>query len=513
MVDLDTIFRSIINFRNSSGKDTLDQKDLLKNFRAMQKVVPIAPEEKSYSKLYHFILNYIKNCTEGPPELPSYDFIRSHFESIDADETVLALVEKIKVQQPYLGQDYRMILKSYNDDQNLLRFERVLSNSNKIASSGLTIGKGSRKKEIKGVMDAISYLARETRPLQRDLTGIKTEGQIISPEDSQEVLQEYNRASSDPLSTVGISTWIKQIDESTEGIKNSELWIVAAFTGHCKTTFSYNMAYRAIFGGWNVAYVTLEMSYTEIRRHLYVLHSCNPIFKEKYPEYSDLVGKITYNNVEYGRLNDQELKYWTCVCNDFDQSINGTSESYGKAYIWQPQSSSVTSADIEMQMRSWQQELQAENKGDLDMGIIDYISLMGATDDEKSRDGNETTNNIIKSLKRMTLTFNNGKGIRVISPHQINRAGFKEALENEGRYYLTALSNNHEAERSADVVISIFKFDAEGENNKLRLCNLKRRRFKPFDPLDVCIDFETGFIFNFAELVENASNIDIAGIV
>ena len=47
MTDLDSIFRSIINFRTEKGTETISQKDLLKNFRALQQIVPEPPEEKA----------------------------------------------------------------------------------------------------------------------------------------------------------------------------------------------------------------------------------------------------------------------------------------------------------------------------------------------------------------------------------------------------------------------------------------------------------------------------------
>lgn len=513
MIDLDTIFRSIINFKNKDGKPTLPQRDLVKNFRYMQQVVPKAPDEKAYNRLYHFILDYLRNCDSDQPELPSYEFIRKHFETIEGNEAVLAVLEKVKAQTPYLGQDYKTILKAYNDDQNILLLEKILSDTDKIATTGMDLGRGRNKKEIKGITDAISYFARETKDLRRNLTGIKTEGQIVSSEDSGEMVDEYKKAETDPMHNMGIRTWLNQIDDHTEGIRNTELWLIAAFTGHCKTTFSYNMAYRALFGGWNTGYITLEQSYTEIRRHLYVMHACNPIFKDIFPEYADLVGHITYNDVEYGRLNEREREYWLMICKDFDRNVNQKSDHYGRSFIWQPPHSTVTTADVSMQMDTWQQELKAEGKGSLELLIVDYISLMGATASEKSRDHNETQNNIIKSLKRLCNTFNNGGGTRMISPFQINRAGYREALANEGRYYLTALSNAHEAERSADVVMSLFKFDEENDNNRLKICNLKNRRNDPFNPFDACINFETGFIYNFAGIVEDSDKIDFSGLV
>jgi hypothetical protein len=78
MTELDVVFRSIINFKNEDGVSTVSQSELVKNFRAMQEVIPEAPEEKAYKSLYFFIRDYVKDCV-GAPEVPSYEFIKNFF--------------------------------------------------------------------------------------------------------------------------------------------------------------------------------------------------------------------------------------------------------------------------------------------------------------------------------------------------------------------------------------------------------------------------------------------------
>lgn len=513
MVEIDQIFRSIINIRNDQNNETISQKDLVKNFRSLQLIIPSPPEEKAYNKLYHFILDYYKKCDSSDLELPSFEFIKNHFETVEGSEAVLSVLDRIRVQQPYVGQDFRAVLRQYNEDQRTAELGRVLNNASKVATTGMEEGRGRNKVKLYGVLDAINYIARNTKDLTRSMTGVKTEGQIVSNEDSKEMIEQYEKAEADPTESIGINTWLREIDDATGGLKNSELMIVGGFTGHCKTTFAINMAYRALYGGWNTAFITLEMSFDEIRRKMYVLHACNPRFKEIYPEYAHLVGKITYNNVLYGRLNQEEKAYWYKVCKDFDKNVNCESDSYGRFFVWQPEKSSTTVSDIDLKCRQYQQELAGTGR-ELEFIVIDYISLMGADAHEKVRDPNETTNNIIKSLKRLCLTFNNGKGVRILSPHQINRDGYKEALKNEGLYNLTALSNTHEAERSGDLIISTFKFDEGNDNNRIKLCNLKNRRNSSFKPFDACIDYETGFIYNFTHSIEESDSIiDVSEVV
>lgn len=504
MIEIDLIFRSIIYIKTKEGVETISQRDCLKNFRALQQVVPNPPEEKAYRNLYQFILEYIKNCDSTELAVPSIEFVKNHFQTVEGSESVLLILDKIKGQQPYVGMDYRTVLKQYNEQQQVLVLDKVLSNASKIATLGMDILKGKHKLKLKGISDAISYFARETKDIHMQLTGVKTEGQIISEEDSNEVVEQYKKTEANPTDSIGIQTWLHEIDDATGGLKSGELMVVTAFTGHCKTTFALNMAYKAIYGGWNTAFITLEMTYRELRNKLYVLHSCNPRFKKIWPEYAHLVGKISYNDVVYGRLNEEERKYFFKVCEDFKSTAENN--GYGRCFIWQPEKTVTTLSEVDLKLRQYQQELQLSGR-DLEFAVIDYVSLMGADEGERSRDHNETTNNVIKNIKRLCLTFNNGKGIRVLTPHQANRDGYREAKKNEGLYDLTALSNNHEVERSSDLVISTYKFDSEGDNNRLKFCSLKNRRNSSFKPFDACIDFETGFIWNFAHSMENADNI------
>lgn len=510
MIDLDVIFRSIINFKNKDGKETISQKDLLKNFRALQDVIPQAPEEKAYKVLYHAIYDYIKEC-DADVELPSFDYLRHRFETTEGNETVLSILEKVAVQKPYIGQDFRTVLKEYREEQHQQILDKLLNDSSKIASVGMEIGKGRKKTKIKGVDQAIAYFGRESAQLQREITGVKTRTQIVSAEDSKEVQNEYDRAKADPTEAIGINTWLKQFDEGTGGLKRSELMSVVAFTGHCKSTFCRNMAYRALYAGWNTSFITLEMGCEETRRYMYVLHSCNPRFKDIYPEYADVVGKISVNNVAYGRLTEKEEKYFKLVCEDFDLSLHPENESYGRFFLWQPEEA-ATLSNMEMKLRQDQQQLQAVGR-DLEFVVIDYISLMTPDVWERDRDGNETTNKIIKNLKQLCLRFNRGKGVRLLSPHQANREGYKEAKKNEGLYGSTAASNAHEIERTCDLVMALYLFDEDGDNDRIKFSCLKNRRNKKVRPFDACINFESGFIYNYSHAIENSDNIEVVDLV
>jgi replicative DNA helicase len=493
MLDIAIIFRSIINFKDAAGQETISQPNLVKNFRALQEHVPDPPEEKAYQILYHYILDHVRTCdTSDDYELPSYELIKKWFEE-NGDkevEAILSVLEKIRVQQPYIGQDYRKILKQYKQEVDLLKLEQILVTAEKIAKIGLRESKAKNAPLLKGIPDAIDYFARQSRYLRQNVFGLKLESQIVSQEDVTEMKTDYEKVKKDPIEVLGIYTGLDSIDTVCKGLKNTELMLVTAFTSHGKTTFVMHVAYKAIISGFNSAVITLEQSFKEIRQQIYVKHTCNPKFSQepysiKHPEFSKYIGNIALEDIIYGNLDEKEQAFFDAVCTDLIET-----PGYGKLYLWQPPKAQITVADIEFKLMQIQQELKATGR-DLEFAVIDYISLLGLPVEERTKDPNENQNTIIKQLKRMCLTFNNGKGIRILSPFQASRKGYEEAIEHDGIYSLTALSNAHEAERSSDVVIALF-VDKDGRNEgKTKFSCLKNRRHRFFNPFNAILSHKS----------------------
>lgn len=504
MNDIETILRSIIYIRDPEVATYITKEDCIRNFTIMQELVPKEPEIKAVKAIYYKIKDFIMSC-EGKPEPPSIEYLYGYFKLVEGSESVITLLNIIKNKIPYVGMDLRTIIKDYNDKCNSDEFSKLLNEGNTIAGpNGMHIGTGRNKIHLKGIEDAIDHINRGAHELINSNVIVRTEGQIISEKMIREAREDYRKTQRNPTDSIGIKTWLTAIDNCTGGLKSGELMIALAFTGHCKTTFAVNKAYRAIYGGWNSAFVTLEMSYKEIRDKLFVLHSCSPKFREV-KKYSHLVGKLSYKDVSEAKLTDEGKSYYDFVCDDLEQN-----PGYGKMYVWQPTKSGTTLTDIEFKMRQYQQELSTTNRN-LEFCIIDYISMLRADDHQKTKDPNETVNNIVRDLKKFCLTFNKGAGIRVLSPHQSNRDGYKAAKANEGKYDLTAISNCHEIERSADLVISIFKNEVTELQDILKICCLKNRRNPFFIPFDARITLNNGYIFD--SKVDYTKIVDISDVI
>jgi replicative DNA helicase len=464
------IYRSIINIKKS-GTPTIPTEDLFKNYKLFLSS-NIKPEDPSFIKLYHWIEAHFRSYKD----LPSIELLYEKAQQ-EGDEVVLANLKDIAVQTPYTKSDYRAILKEKSDEQNSSEFREILNKTWQVVNSGLKL----KKKEIKGVTNAIEYFSNESRKFRINYSGVKTDSQIRTEEDKNEVLDEYEKRKKDPINNWGMFSFLEKMDDTYRGIKLGQLMVIAAYVAQGKTTFAANMAYNGIIQGLNGMFVAMEMNFVEMRDLIYTMHTCNHIWYD-HPKYKNLCGKISYEKVCYGELNDLEKEFFEYAANDL---VN--QDKYGELIIHQP-TDTFTPSRLELELIDRQAELDERGKK-IDFLIIDYVGLMLQDKAERYGDFNADLNNIIKRLKHLTMNFDNGRGLRIITPFQVNREGWKDAVKNDGVYKLTALSNANEGERAADQVISLFMSEENRKSGIVKITCLKNRRGPMFSPFEACIDF------------------------
>ena len=112
--------------------------------------------------------------------------------------------------------------------------------------------------------------------------------------------------------------------------------------------------------------------------------------------------------------------------------------------------------------------------------FIDHAGLMSSRHRHNST--TERLNEVLRDLKRMSMSFNKGAGIAVVGLFQLSREGFRAAEKNGGRYNLTHLSYANEAERSSDVVTAGWVDEELRERNLVKFMCLKARDHAPFPP-------------------------------
>lgn len=485
------IFRSIINIKKN-GTPTIPMDELVRNYKIFL-TSKIQPEDPSYLTLYHWIEAHFRSYKE----LPSVELLFEKSRE-EGNETIQANLKEIITQLGYTRSDFRAIVKEKFEEQSKDSFQELLTKTWQAASSSLKIGKRA-KKEIKGINAAIEYFGSESRQFRLYTSNIKTESQIRSKTDSREVIEGYKGRKKDPLANLGLFTFLDKIDEIFRGTKLGDLMIIAAYVAQGKTTVAANIAYNGIIQGMNGIFVAMEMNFDEMRDMFYVLHTCNPEWLN-HPKYKNLAGKISYEKVRYGELSDLEQEFFEVASEDFTNH-----EDYGELILFQP-SDALTPSRLEIEFYDRQAEL-AERGKNLEFAIIDYVGLMIQDKNERYGDFNIDLNNIIKRLKNLAILFNDGQGLRIITPFQVNREGWKEAVKNDGVYRPTALSNANEAERASDQIIALFMSEEMKKSGMMKICCLKHRKGATFAPFEAHIDFVSRRVRDFTQKM-NKREID-----
>jgi hypothetical protein len=484
------IFRSILNIRKN-GTPTIPIDELVRNYKQFVSS-RVNPEDPSYIKLYHWIEAHYRSYHEVPSIELLYERATGEGEGVILDN-----LKEIATQTPYVRSDYKSILQEKFDEQNSEEYRGMLNKVWQAASTGLKV---TPKKEIKGIAESIEYFSSQARKFRFKANALKTESQIISKEDSAEVRAEYEKRKRNPGANIGLFSYLNGMDDTFRGTKLGDLMIIAAFVAQGKTTFAANLAYNGILQGLNGYYAAMEMNFNEMRDFIYCLHTCNPQWFT-HPKYKHLAGKISYEKICYGELSKEEHEFFEVASEDL-----GTRSDFGELIMFQPPGI-LTPSILETDLYDRQTEL-SERKKDLDFAIIDYVGLMGQDKDVRYGDFNADLNSIIKHLKNMAINFNNGRGLRMITPFQTNRDGWKEAVKEGGIYKLTALSNANEAERASDQIISLYMSEEMKRSGLMKICCLKHRRGAIFSPFDVKINFTSRKIESIMEKPEDTKESD-----
>ena len=209
---------------------------------------------------------------------------------------------------------------------------------------------------------------------------------------------------------------------------------------------------------------SLEMKKEQVWRILACGHSSHPKWEGREP--------LDYGKIKDGTLSREDYHWYI---NEVLPDL--TSEAYGRIEVVQP--SGRTSLD---DIRARAEVFNRQHP--LDVLVIDYLQLVGTDPKNRQADKRQSTNDNIAAAKQMALEFDHGNSILLVSPHQVNRKGVAKAQENAGVYEMDCLADNNEAERSADVVLTVYQDGPLRQKDEAVVCHLKSRdshRVEPFN--------------------------------
>lgn len=450
MLNHRSLLKSIIDFTG----DEKERGYITENFNfLLSSNVDFKSDE--HSKIF----NFIKAHTSKFVDVPSFNRLIKKFEQ-DPDTT--EELNKISKSSSLFATNFRSLVSEVFDEQQKKALVALMKETNTISESGSKINKDF----VKGPKAAVEYFLHKSTNFLKSEIDIKSQGSLR--EDSKHSLKEYHEKKGQNKFD-GLLTGLNTIDEVCKGMRSPELWLVVAYVSELKTTQTMNYAYtQAIEQGKSIQFISLEMSYANMRDIFVCIHSAN-LNLWLNSEWHD-VFPLDYSKIQDGELSQREEEFFDFLCNDLENN-----KEYGDIRIYQPPDGLTMS-----HLKAWA-EVEYRKKP-FDAIYLDYIELMKS--EGVSKEYTIELNQRIKDLKQFALTFNGGRGMLVVSAYQANRKGKEHADKNAGEYRLDALSYANEAERSADVILYSYLNDELRENNKVKIGCLKNRsrpKFKQFE--------------------------------
>jgi len=332
--------------------------------------------------------------------------------------------------------------------------------------------KDSKGEDLFGHDDARKHILTKFAEIDRDLS-MQESPEGDSRTEAEEIMQEYLSA----RTFGGIKFGIPELDDKLGGgLQNGELDLVVGYSSSGKTSLAtIQLAWHAaIMQGKNVVICTSETLRPQVRRKLICRHS-------KLPQFG-LDEGINSRDLKRGKgyLKPEEEAILPAILDDYTSD----NPNYGKLVIVQiPRGATI--GTVEGKLLRYQREFQ------VDLAIVDYLALLRS--DRKRSSMREELSAIVQEAKQMATTFDDGRGIPVVSPWQVNRDSWKEA-QKAGSYNSSALAETSEATSSSDVVISLL--EPEGVDSRytdLIMQVVKNRDGEKSNRIDVSVDYATSF--------------------
>lgn len=458
---MERILRSVLQVGNAP-----DAEECLVNWhKLVEYSLDFTTEEDK--RIYDYLHQFYSSMS-APPD---FSLAREFFEKKDDIECASRL-DEIKKAQFYVRTNFLSIVRSEHEQQQLKSFIIACRDAASIAEHGRNLDKPiNGKKVLRGVNDAMGYMFDKMSSFSHFESGDKLEGSI--EEDADEVLDEYDLVTRSNVYSGRNILGLEPVDSACEGHKSGEFWVHCAYPGELKTTLALNYAYNnAYVFGKNIFYGIFEMTYRQLRRQLYVLHSSNGKFvadwhradvKERRP--NPYLG-LDYRKVRDGKLDALELERLKIVAQDFKANCKG------KIYVWRPPQQ-VGANEVRKKSEMF------HNKYGCDGIILDNIGNLKPA--HRTNDFVTMINSVVTECRFLALNFARGNTVPVFGLFHMNRQGKLRADKADGRYDSAAISYANQLEKDADVITYTYLNDQLRKDGKFYLGCLKNRENPMFE--------------------------------
>lgn len=412
---------------------------------------------------------YERSNLAGPPSIQSL----LQFAETDMNTDLILYIKEVAVEAQTFGASYRSLFGWFLGDLVGTDLNQLLKNTGQVLKEGVRTRVGANSELKQGVNDALDYVVVEATKLKQRLH--PNQMPMDAHLGAKELTEDYIRKSKNPALSYGLTTNISAIDDVTGGAHNKELWILAGATGHGKSVFVINWARHLMLLGFNILFYSLEMSKDKVWRMIYCSHACDPKFNRK---------PLLHQQIKFGALSTEDADFYlNTVIPDF----NGAP---GSIQVFNPLGR-TTIDDIQQQAEVFNREHP------LDAIFIDYINILSAPKGVRLSRNERIAENVSR-CKQLALEFDNGYGVTMITPCQVNRIGEKRASESNGIYDREAIADTSELEKTADALFTVYQDQPLRQKREAIVCNLKMRDAGLIDPFPIYAPAEYRFVGQLA---------------
>lgn len=273
----------------------------------------------------------------------------------------------------------------------------------------------------------------------------------------------------------GLSLVLPKVEEHAGKATKGSVISILAFTGHYKSTYAINVAYKNAIAGQNILYLSLEDSTQKITSRFVLNHITETV------ETKDKL--INARWVRDNALSPDQAKFYNEKHNEMVDALNGRLILWGEEdFEYQ------TFTDMNETLRLANKKFIENTGNPLDAIVVDQLALLKYTrgaGKNYSYDG-AVLNDWVSFFRTQSLNFlNEGNEIVVFLVSQTSRNSHAEAskIKNLGRYSASCTSDSHELERASSTMITLFK-DTENQDRVLINIPKARNGEVPMHPLE-----------------------------
>jgi hypothetical protein len=370
------------------------------------------------------------------------------------------------------------------DEFKMMRMVKMLQNAVIVTTKGVELKKGPEKILYKGPDAAIRYIWERVDAIALGTPGgVPTHGSLNGMVDR--VASLYAQADQPGNIARAQYTGLRQLDALVRPTRG-QLIGVAGYAKSGKTRFGRTWNYHSICEGLNVLHLTYEQSFDEELIMYAIIHSWNRTFyNEKW--------MLSYQRyIHQGLTRDEKDFLKTELIPDLrDRHILP-----GNLLIRQP-SGDGSWGDVMVQTTLTNHQVP------LDRLWIDYLTAIPVTD----RDERVAYNRMLQEAKLFGMNFDNGRGLLVATPLQVNRESWTKAGEAGGRYEANCCYMYSQVEKAVDTLYYVYGDDKLSAENRVILGTCVDRHNPLVQPFKVAVEHACGTFHNhsaeFTQLDEN----------